>query len=195
VSVPAVRLMAICVLCLPAFAVTMAIAAPNSHTHTPAHRGKHHTRRHRRRKPAQPAGSAGPANPNSTASGTTAPQGAPGTPSASGSSGSTESPSAPSPGPPSPARVQVIAKEYSFTLSRPEVPAGEVIVELLNRGEDPHNLHLLEPVAGSEAGSFSNTAPGAHADLKLNMRPGSYTLFCSLPGHQAKGMKATLVVR
>jgi uncharacterized cupredoxin-like copper-binding protein len=90
--------------------------------------------------------------------------------------------------------VQVIAKEYSFTLSRPEVPAGEVIVELLNRGEDPHNLHLLEPVEGSEAGAFSNTAPGVHADLKLNMRPGSYTLFCSLPGHEAKGMHATLTV-
>jgi plastocyanin len=91
--------------------------------------------------------------------------------------------------------VQVIAKEYSFTLSRPEVPAGEVVVELVNRGEDPHNLHLLEPAAGAEAGAFPNTAAGAVHDLKLDLHAGAYTLFCSLPGHEAKGMKATLVVR
>jgi uncharacterized cupredoxin-like copper-binding protein len=91
--------------------------------------------------------------------------------------------------------VQVIAKEFSFTLSRPEVPAGEVIVELLNRGEDAHNLHLLEPAEGSEAGALPNTEPGALRDLKLKLHAGSYTLFCALPGHEAKGMKATLIVR
>jgi plastocyanin len=90
--------------------------------------------------------------------------------------------------------VQVISKEYSFTLSRPEVPAGPVIVEFLNRGEDTHNLHLAE-ASGTEAGAFPNTQPGVHEDLQIDMRPGSYTLFCSLPGHEAKGMKATLVVR
>ncbi len=89
----------------------------------------------------------------------------------------------------------MIAKEYSFTLSRPEVPAGEVIVELVNRGEDPHNLHLLQAAEGSEAGAFPNTGSGALHDLKLKLHAGSYTLFCSLPGHEAKGMKATLLVR
>jgi plastocyanin len=90
----------------------------------------------------------------------------------------------------------VIAKEYSFTLSRTEVPAGQVILELVNSGEDPHNLHALEPSAeGPEAGEIPNTAPGAHEDLTLTMRAGSYTLFCSLPKHEEKGMKATLVVK
>jgi plastocyanin len=91
--------------------------------------------------------------------------------------------------------VQVIAKEYSFTLSRTEVPAGKVIVELANYGQDEHNLHATEPTEGSEVGSLPNTLPGAHPDLTLNLRPGSYTLFCSLKEHEAKGMKATLVVR
>jgi plastocyanin len=96
---------------------------------------------------------------------------------------------------PGPARVQVTAKEYSFTLSRSEVPAGKVIVEFVNGGEDPHNLHLTEPVEGAEAGAFPKSSPGFHGDLTLNLHPGTYTLFCSLPGHEAKGMKATLTVR
>ncbi|HSZ69695.1 MAG TPA: plastocyanin/azurin family copper-binding protein [Solirubrobacteraceae bacterium] len=93
-----------------------------------------------------------------------------------------------------PARVQVIAKEYSFTLSRTEVPAGKVIVEFVDGGEDPHNLHLEEPSQAGEAGAFPTSLPGFHGDLTLNLHPGTYTLFCSLPGHEAKGMKATLTV-
>ena len=56
---------------------------------------------------------------------------------------------------------------------------------------------LARPAAKprAEGGSLPNTAPGAHPQLSLEMRPGSYTLFCSLPGHEAKGMKATLVVQ
>ncbi len=91
--------------------------------------------------------------------------------------------------------MQVIAKEYSFTLSRSQVPAGKVIVEFVNGGEDPHNLHLTEPVEGAEAGAFPTSSPGFHGDLTLNLHPGTYTLFCSLPGHEAKGMKATLTVQ
>jgi uncharacterized cupredoxin-like copper-binding protein len=90
--------------------------------------------------------------------------------------------------------VQVTAREYYFTLSRAEVPAGKVIVEFVDGGEDPHNLNLLEPAEGSEAGSFPTSAPGSHTDIELNLHPGTYTLFCSLPGHEAKGMEATLTV-
>lgn len=52
-------------------------------------------------------------------------------------------PAAP-PGEPEPevGHLGVKAVEYSYTLSRPEVNAGEVIVELNNQGEDPHNLVL-----------------------------------------------------
>lgn len=106
-----------------------------------------------------------------------------------------EAPAAGSSGPPPPARVQVIAKEFYFTLSRPEVPAGRVIVEFVNGGEDPHNLHLQPSNGEPEVGAFATSSPGTHTDQAFNMRPGQYTLFCSLPGHEALGMKATLTVK
>jgi len=61
--------------------------------------------------------------------------------------------------------VQVTAQDtegFRFVLSRASVPAGEVIIEFVNRGQDEHNLHALEPAASTEAGSLPNTAPGAH---------------------------------
>jgi plastocyanin len=150
-----------------------------------------------------PAGSGGAASSPPTTGSTAAPGASAGAgesrTTAPGGGGATAG--APSPAPetsptgPSPTRVQVIAKEYSLTLSRAEVPAGKVIVEFDNGGEDPHNLHFTEPSEGTEAGAFPTSSPGTHTDLALELRPGSYTLFCSLPHHEEKGMKATLVVR
>ena len=96
-----------------------------------------------------------------------------------------------------PAHVEVTAEDteaFRFVLSRPTVPAGKVIIEFVNHGQDEHNLNAIEPTEGSVEGSIPNTAANAHPSLTLNLRPGSYTLFCSIADHEAKGMKATLVV-
>jgi plastocyanin len=111
-----------------------------------------------------------------------------------GGTSPTETPVAPA----GPVHVQVTAEDsngYHFILSRPSVPAGTVVIEFVNHGQDEHNLHAVEPTEGAEAGGLKeNVQPGAHTDLTLNLHAGSYTLFCSLPGHEAKGMKATLAV-
>jgi plastocyanin len=94
-------------------------------------------------------------------------------------------------------RVEVTAEDtdaFRFVLSRPTVPAGKVIIEFVNHGQDEHNLNAVEETKGSVAGSLPNTPSSGHLSLTVDLRPGSYTLFCSLPGHEAKGMKATLVV-
>jgi plastocyanin len=133
----------------------------------------------------------------------------PGTGPASGGSGSggtspgttgsappaTETPAAPA----GPVHVQVTAEDsngYHFILSRTSVPAGPVVIEFVNHGQDEHNIHAVEqPAETTEAGGLKeNVKPGAHTTLSLNLHAGSYTLFCSLPGHEALGMKATLTV-
>jgi plastocyanin len=126
--------------------------------------------------------------------GSTAP-GSGGTHSGSPGSGApTETPAAPT----GPAHVQVTAEDtsgYHFILSRTSVPAGSVVLEFVNHGQDEHNLHAVEPAEGAEAGGLKeNVKPDAHTDLTLNLHAGSYTLFCSLPHHEEKGMKATLKV-
>lgn len=122
------------------------------------------------------------------------PQGAAAAPEGpAGASPPVESPAAPPP----PARVEVTAEDtgaFRFVLSRPSVPAGKVIIEFVNHGQDEHNLNAFEPAEGALAGSIPNTQPNAHPSLTLTLRPGTYTLFCSIADHEAKGMKATLVV-
>jgi plastocyanin len=95
--------------------------------------------------------------------------------------------------PPSIPHVQVSAVEYAFTLSRTSVPAGKVIFQFVNNGQDEHNLKIGLG-EGPLAGSFANTPSKGISDLQLEIQPGQYTLFCSLPTHELKGMKATLTV-
>jgi len=146
-------------------------------------------------------GTGGSTSPGTAGAAPGAPGSKPGAGITTGSGGSGGSGGASGSGPggaPEPSYVQVTAEDtegFRFVLSRTSVPAGKVIIEFVNHGQDEHNLHAVEPSAGSEAGSLPNTAPGAHPQPTLDLRPGSYTLFCSLPEHEAKGMKATLVVQ
>ena len=99
-------------------------------------------------------------------------------------------PAAEAPEPPS--RLLVTAREYSLSLSRSKVAAGPAIVELYDYGEDPHNLHL-QRIGGSRVFSLGQVAPGERGRLELRLRRGSsYRLWCSLNGHEERGMEATL---
>ena len=93
-----------------------------------------------------------------------------------------------------PARLMVQADEYSLLLSRQSVVRGPALIQFLNRGEDPHDLKLRR-TGGTHAISLSETRPRALAQANVRLRIGRYRLWCSLPGHRALGMRASLRVR
>jgi len=94
-----------------------------------------------------------------------------------------------------PARTQVSASEFRLVLSRSSVPAGPVIVELYNRGEDDHDLALRRLGKGAVTRRISVVHPGKVADLETRLAPGTFVLWCTLADHRARGMRARLVVR
>jgi plastocyanin len=101
-------------------------------------------------------------------------------------------PAAP-PGAPLSRYVSVTAREFYLTLSRPLVGAGQVTVELRNYGEDPHDLVVER--SGTEVGRWGEIGPGGVQAKTLSLTAGSYTLLCSIEGHEEIGMKATLMVQ
>lgn len=93
------------------------------------------------------------------------------------------------------AHVQVSAREFSLTLSRPSASAGRIVVELVNAGQDEHNLHIRPANGGPDVGAVSIVLPGHHSDVEFHLQPGTYTLYCAVPAHEELGMKASLTVQ
>ena len=93
-----------------------------------------------------------------------------------------------------PSRLLVESREFNFVLSRQSVKAGDAIVQLVNQGEDPHDLRLRR-VGGRGSGSVGETLPGEVGEWSGRLRRGRYRLWCTLEGHRALGMRAVLHVR
>jgi hypothetical protein len=92
-----------------------------------------------------------------------------------------------------PARVQVVAQEFRYSLSRTRVKAGRVIVELVNRGQDTHDLDLRR-VGSVRIIRFPSVQPGQVVDRELKLVPGTYVLWCAIADHRERGMHAVLHV-
>jgi plastocyanin len=91
-------------------------------------------------------------------------------------------------------RVQVVALEFNYRLSRVRIPAGPVKVELANFGQDEHNL-TLRRVGTTKVYAVPSALPGQRETVTLRLKPGLYVLKCTMADHAARGMKARLRVR
>ncbi len=84
--------------------------------------------------------------------------------------------------------------EFRFTLSRTTLVAGPAIDPARDCGEDPHDLRFRR-IGGTRTYRLPQVRPGGIAELETRLAPGRFRLWCSLPGHRARGMSATLLVR
>lgn len=92
-----------------------------------------------------------------------------------------------------PARVQVVAQEFRYSLSRTKVRAGRVIVELVNHGQDTHDLDLRR-IGGTRIYRFPDVQPGQVVDREWKLAPGRYKLWCAIADHNERGMHTVLRV-
>ena len=100
----------------------------------------------------------------------------------------------------------------SVKLSRTSVPAGDVSFNVVNMSEEMIHEMLVVPVRpGAELpyapdenavdeekvdskGEVSELDPGKTGTLTVNLKPGTYLLFCNVPGHFDAGMWAMFTV-
>jgi plastocyanin len=71
--------------------------------------------------------------------------------------------------------------------------AGKVSIDLTNNAPLPHNVTVT--TAGGKLLGATPTFSGGSKTLTLTLKPGTYTFFCSVPGHRMAGMQGTLVVK
>ena len=71
--------------------------------------------------------------------------------------------------------------------------AGKVTVNFKNMSSLMHNV-TVESSSGSQVGA-TPTFSGSTKSVTLNLKPGMYKFFCSVPGHRQAGMEGTLTVK
>lgn len=83
--------------------------------------------------------------------------------------------------------------DLAYTSDTATSSAGEVAVEFSNPQAIGHDVRI-EDSSGKEVGGTEVVSDGkAVGDVEL--KPGKYTFFCSIPGHREAGMEGTLTVK
>jgi hypothetical protein len=94
-----------------------------------------------------------------------------------------------------PTAVGVGEREWRIALYRPWVPAGLVKFNVKNFGEDGHDF-VVRNRRGLVRAHLPEIRAGETASVTARLlRPGRFTVYCSLPGHLELGMRAVLTVR
>jgi plastocyanin len=71
--------------------------------------------------------------------------------------------------------------------------AGQVTVDFKNNESIPHDV-AIEDSSGKQLGATDLVSSGS-ANTTVNLTPGTYTFFCTVPGHREAGMEGTLTVK
>ena len=79
----------------------------------------------------------------------------------------------------------------SYDTKQLSAKAGRVTIVFTNAASLEHNLTIAQ---GSTQVGATPTFSGGTRTLTLNLKPGTYTFYCSVPGHRQSGMEGTLHV-
>ncbi len=82
------------------------------------------------------------------------------------------------------------AKNFKFTPDHATAPAGIIEFELTST-EATHDL----AIHGIDGFMVPKVNQGQTKSKKVDLEPGTYHFYCTIPGHEQAGMKGTLVVK
>ncbi|MBK5228987.1 MAG: cupredoxin domain-containing protein [Actinobacteria bacterium] len=85
------------------------------------------------------------------------------------------------------AGTKVTTTEFEFSEEVLTLASGDTL-ELVNDGTVEHDITI------EEADMMVHVAPGETASATLNIEPGDYIFYCSIPGHREAGMEGTLTI-
>jgi uncharacterized cupredoxin-like copper-binding protein len=92
---------------------------------------------------------------------------------------------------PKPETVAVTETEFKIALPSTQLKAGPVTFDVKNAGKIEHDLVVTGQGLTEGTPRFNG---GQSRTLKVTLKPGTYELFCSVPGHKEAGMDTKITV-
>ena len=72
-----------------------------------------------------------------------------------------------------------------------DAKAGNVTIDLDNPSSTPHAV----AIEGGGVDQSSQTVTSSKTSVTADLKPGTYTFYCPVPGHRQAGMEGTLTVK
>ncbi len=83
--------------------------------------------------------------------------------------------------------------ELAYDQKSASAKAGSVTIDFTNNESIPHDVAIESP-SGDTVGQTDLVASGT-ANTTVDLQPGTYTFFCTVPGHREAGMVGPLTVK
>ena len=84
-------------------------------------------------------------------------------------------------------KIKVDARSYAYSPKKIKVQVGQKVTIVLHSEDQRHDFTL----EGGKRSSTSRAERPPAEPFKL-AKPGTYTFYCSIPGHRAAGMEGTI---
>jgi mono/diheme cytochrome c family protein len=82
--------------------------------------------------------------------------------------------------------------QLKFLVSKASATAGQLTINMLNKSSVPHDIGIKGNGVNTVGKVVSN---GGTSTVTETLKPGTYTFYCSVDGHEAAGMKGTLTIK
>jgi plastocyanin len=89
--------------------------------------------------------------------------------------------------------IETASSGLAYSSNSATAKAGKVTVDFTNPQAIPHDV-AIESSGGEVIGQTETTAEGSDS-TEVELEPGTYTYFCTVPGHREAGMEGTLTVK
>jgi plastocyanin len=83
------------------------------------------------------------------------------------------------------------AGQLAYNTKQLSAKAGTVTIEMTNMSPIEHDVAISE---GSQIVGQTPVFAGGSKSVTVKLKPGTYTFFCTVPGHRQAGMEGTLTV-
>jgi uncharacterized cupredoxin-like copper-binding protein len=97
------------------------------------------------------------------------------------------------------ARVEGVAEPeqevhlLEYQINMPDtLPAGRTVFQIDNAGKENHAFEMEGPGVETKTQTLTR---GNTTTLSVDLKPGTYTVYCPVDGHKGKGMKRTITVK
>ena len=99
------------------------------------------------------------------------------------------------PRPPPAEEIQLTLEEWTMGFQTMVVPSGQLKFVVTNSGTMAHGFEIEGEIAGEEVEwEIEPFEPGLTKTLEVRLPPGTYEVYCPVPGHKEEGMVAELIV-